>query len=235
MTGVKSKRNRSDLSIQSGFSPDAVSGLYLWLAADSITGLADNDPIATWPDLSSAGDDATQATEANKPLYKTNILNGLPVVRFDSTDNLASAAAGDQKPFAHFAVVNPSSFANYQPVVGASANGGINWRFNQTTGYLNLDAQAASVIGTATSGHTAGNWVYVGVTYDGSGNWVLYLNGSVVGSGLNNQSFTATTTVIGGGSFNFIGDMAEILFYDHVLSADDRGEVFAYFQDKYGL
>jgi hypothetical protein len=32
--------------------PGAIPGLTLWLRADGLTGLADGDPVATWPDAS---------------------------------------------------------------------------------------------------------------------------------------------------------------------------------------
>lgn len=63
-----------------GFTPLDIAGLQLWLDASAITGLSDTDPIATWIDSSGNGYDATQATSGLRPLYNTNILNGLPVV-----------------------------------------------------------------------------------------------------------------------------------------------------------
>src|SRR5262245_56511912 len=66
--------------------PDMV-GLALWLKADAITGLVDNDPVASWVDSSGSSNTATQGTAAARPLYKTGILNGKPVVRFDATDD----------------------------------------------------------------------------------------------------------------------------------------------------
>src|SRR5689334_16189447 len=77
-----------------GFTPQRIGGLVLWLAADRITGLADGAAIVTWTDLSGTGHDATQATGSKQPLYKTNILNGLPGALFDGTDDVMSAVPG---------------------------------------------------------------------------------------------------------------------------------------------
>src|SRR5574343_1369214 len=69
------------------FSPSDVPGLFQWLVAADITGLNDGDAVATWEDSSGNNRDASQATGANRPTYKTNIVNSLPVVRFDGSDD----------------------------------------------------------------------------------------------------------------------------------------------------
>lgn len=56
--------------------------------ASAITGLSNNDPVASWPDAFGHGWAATQATSSKRPTYKTNQLNGLPGVLFGSDDKL---------------------------------------------------------------------------------------------------------------------------------------------------
>jgi len=63
-----------------------------WYKADAITGLSDNDPIDTWPDSSGNGIDLTQTSTA-RPLYKTGIVNGLPVARFDGSNDFISSGS----------------------------------------------------------------------------------------------------------------------------------------------
>lgn len=76
-----------------GWNPSQLDKLGFWLdPTDVVSGAepSDNDPVGTWQDLSGNGYDFTEAT--NKPTYKTNIQNGLPMVRFDGTnDNLQSS------------------------------------------------------------------------------------------------------------------------------------------------
>jgi hypothetical protein len=71
--------------------PTDIAGLQGWYKADALT-LNDGDAVATWTDSSGLANDAAQATGANQPLYKTNILNGLPVIRFDGTNDFMSVA-----------------------------------------------------------------------------------------------------------------------------------------------
>ena len=75
-------------------NPIPASNPSWWLEADSITGLSDNDTIETWPDLSVNEWNATQATSGLRPTYKTNIVNGLPVVRFVDAKGLNMPSAG---------------------------------------------------------------------------------------------------------------------------------------------
>lgn len=60
--------------------------LIAWYDAADIA-LADNDPVSSWTDKSGNGNTLAQGTGSKQPLYKTNIINGLPVVRFDGTDD----------------------------------------------------------------------------------------------------------------------------------------------------
>ena len=75
-------------------------------SADTITGLEDGDPVATWPDQSGNSNDLVQATPAKKPTYQTNEINTtLPIVRFDGTDDfMISADASVTQPCTIFFV-----------------------------------------------------------------------------------------------------------------------------------
>jgi hypothetical protein len=70
------------------------AGATLVLDARRISGLNDGDGVQTWPDISRNANDATQATSGNRPVYKTAIQGGCPVVRFTkaSTHYLRTSA-----------------------------------------------------------------------------------------------------------------------------------------------
>lgn len=65
-----------------------MDGLVLYLDTSQLVGLSENDPITSATDWSGQGNHATQADPAKQPLYKTNILNGKPVMRFDGVDDV---------------------------------------------------------------------------------------------------------------------------------------------------
>jgi len=78
-----------------GFNPKDISGLQIWFKSDvgvldgsgnPIT--VDGTTVATWKDQSGNGYDATQATDANRPVYKVaaNGQNNLPGIYWDGTN-----------------------------------------------------------------------------------------------------------------------------------------------------
>lgn len=71
------------------FNPRAIPNLQLWLDATRIA-QADSTAVATWSDQSGNGYDATQGSSAARPTFIASGLNGLPVVRFDGTDDRLS-------------------------------------------------------------------------------------------------------------------------------------------------
>ena len=78
----------------SRWTPAKLSGLKLWLDAGhgvfsdaGTTPVAADDPVQQWNDLSGNGNHVVQATIGLQPLYKVNIVNGKPVIRFDGVDD----------------------------------------------------------------------------------------------------------------------------------------------------
>ncbi len=63
------------------------SALVAWFKADAITGLTSGAAVSLWNDLTGNGFNALQTLTTNRPTYITNAMNGLPVVRFNSTNS----------------------------------------------------------------------------------------------------------------------------------------------------
>ncbi len=59
----------------------------VWYDATRITGLVNNDKVVQWDDLGVNGLHLATGIVARQPLYKTNVLNGLPGVYFDGVDD----------------------------------------------------------------------------------------------------------------------------------------------------
>lgn len=217
------------------FSPDDIPGLQLWLEANAITGLNDNDPIATWPDSSGNGRDATQAIVLNRPLYKTSVLNGKPTARFDaliSRMSTASIAHGVGTGGFTWVVVarTVNAAANYSPIM---ANGSfapaLYFHDNRINLYWTADH---GFTGTTTTDNT---WYTILIERDGT-NVTLRLNGADDGTtfSLNNNMANAAVNIGfdgSGGALN--GDIAEIIFYNAALDATQTANVENYLRTKY--
>lgn len=74
-------------------SPPVTAGLVLHLDADQIPDVEDTDPVALWPDVSGAGNDAVTGG-ALSPTYKAIGSNSLPAVRFASNQGLDVSTLG---------------------------------------------------------------------------------------------------------------------------------------------
>jgi len=79
------------MSRRQRFLNPAHAGAVIALDSRFITGLSDGDPVSTWTDRSPNANNATQSGVA-RPIYKTGIRAGQPVVRFNGTTSTMSSA-----------------------------------------------------------------------------------------------------------------------------------------------
>lgn len=214
------------------FDPITIAGLQAWLKADAITGKNDGDTITTWSDSSRFGHSPTQATGSLKPLYKTNIKNGLPVVRFDGTDDILQAADFTlNQPETVFVVgawrgvrvgndtiLDGGTVGNTMRIYRSVANS-VSLYNGVTTTCSPTDVTAFHLY-TADANNTAST-----IGFD-SGTPVTGSASAVNGGGL-------TVGAYGAGSEWGPVDVGEILVYDSTLSASDRLSVEKYLRGKW--
>src|SRR6266487_2102243 len=222
--------------------PQQVPGLRLWLAADKILGLAGGAAVATWADASGRNNDATQTTAAAQPTYQTGVINGLPVVRFDSTGtadwlNLGTAdllaatnAVGGITFFAvtkmsstdattrdYLSISTPTgSAARFKAGQRAPAGAGV---WGMTVRRQDIDAAASIEVGTSDIA-----WhVQAAVIDYANGAGFMYLDGVQIGTNaaLTSSGTTSATNSVasavgargdGLGEF-WPGEIAEIIVY----------------------
>lgn len=213
------------------FSPTNIAGLKVWLKADSLV-LSDNDPVSSWADQSGNGNNVAQGTGGFQPLYKTNIQNGLPIVRFDGTDDVL-AGTFTITYGSIFTVANFNSGGNFPSYNGlivtqAGANDSEDYFNGDGSGTTNLYATGATPFGNTTI------WV----------NGVQTINFSPLAtikclSGTDPTPASKTSLNVGnnpGAAGRFWnGDVAEVIVYDTALSTTDRQRVEAYLSSKWAL
>ena len=112
-----------------------IPNLALWLRANDISGFSSGTGVSLWRDRSGNNNDSSNSTSGERPLYQTNVQNGLPALQFTSASSqhlVGTTNLGSSKDSRTF-------FAVFQH---ESANDGSN---------------AAGIIGQ-TSGGNAGAW-----------------------------------------------------------------------------
>jgi len=198
------------------FTPPDVAGLLIWLKADGLTGLANNDPVSSFTDFSGNANHAAN-TLTKRPLYITNVLNGLPVVRFDGVNDvlLFPSMAANSFGTAVF-VAKSSSTASTKKLLATVASGTI-------TGIYHGGADTTKW-GTRNG---AGSYFYFGDISTSAFQVLSTQNG-----------FSSNYTwALGGrdGADFFPGDLAEFIIYDSVISAPNLALVQGYLASKYAL
>ena len=109
--------------------PGGVTGLALWLDASQLTGLSDGNTVDTWTDMSGVGNHATKT--AGAPTYKTGVLNGQPVIRFNDASAFTTANLSSQFPSAATVfIVTTINNDNKYTLVKATSYGDEWWRYD---------------------------------------------------------------------------------------------------------
>lgn len=225
-------------AIGGGFSPSDIAGLQVWLKADAITGLSDNDPVTTWEDSSSANHDATQATGGNKPTYQTNELNSLPVVRFDGTDDYLRTGS--------FTLALPTTvFVVSKVIAETSIATQFDGLSNQDTMEMRsksspdgtYEIYANGFLSTNVPGNV-GTYKIYSIRFNGASS-AVYVNASLHATGTVGASSPNGITLgcYGNASPDRFSqmDMAEFIVYDSALADADRQDVESYLNAKYAV
>ena len=246
-----------------GFIPSAFAGLKGWWDKSDIATLfqdagkttpvtADGDVLGAVADKSINGNDELQATTSRKPLYKTNIQNGLSVARFDGTDDEITASLGAfANPMSIFVVVyfdllnQPAGNFDYVLNIGdgtvAPGANSINAiaRWNGGDGdadkYYTFNG-AAVFKGPVLTGQT---WMIISALHNSSAPFHnMWLNGvSQTVEDYGTTISTAGEVQLGrfGNANPLKGDVGELVIYDSFLSAGSRIVVQNYLSNKWGI
>src|SRR3990167_214787 len=238
-------------AVQPDFKPTDISGLQLWLSADNVDGsnnstLSDGNAVATWTDLSGNGNHATQATGANQPLFKTGIVNGKPVVRFDGSNDYLSLSgtalnmARNIPGITMFAVLQTTKPGSIRRVFSISVNAILGstravMAHEQVGGNLGgggrrLDSDTYAIV--AGGSFTAGVYFIEGLVLDYANALAsAYKDGSLVvstnpfqtaGSTSDTASAGIAVGALPDGTSSINGDIAEIIAYNRALTTAER-------------
>lgn len=218
-----------------GFDPTLIAGCQLWFQAEAITGLGDGDPVLTWSDGSGGGHHAAQTQASRQPTFRTGVINGRPVVRFDGTDSMSLSLSEASTAHTFFFVIDLAALGGHG-----------NFLFDSQSGRLTLDAAKNASphhvrwrdsswrnIDDGVAGLQLLTWIFEGTTGE------VFRNGASLGTGTYNLTSLGGTTALGsnytGNQNRFEGDMAEAIYYNHALAAADRQQVEQYLSNRYAI
>ena len=236
---------------QGGWTP-AVLSPYAWYDAAQES-YADGDPVGTWTNRGTGAGNLTASGTA-RPTFKTNIINGYPVLRFDSNDAMSVASFNPATAALTIWAVFTAPSGTDRIIAELSAN------YNSTTAWLLYRAATNTVI---FSEHETAytTWTTTGTATTSPSAFVAtldralttneiagYLNSSATNGSLTqnnnlpNTAFPSNTLYVGAraASSVFFGgsttaDLAEFGVCASALGTTDRTSLMTYLGSKYGI
>lgn len=241
---------------ESFISPDELPGLAYWFAAYKgvtiDTGNATPNSVSTWENLAGNGLNGTTVNQIYEPVRVDNVLNGKPVIRFDTTAN-------PNCPFFSYdgTLYVGSSYTIFLAVVTSAS-----YPDNIIIGGQTTSLHENLMIGFASSNLINNHWgadLIVSVIRDTNGELITcaldknvakytYYNGTIAayttdssGNNLIAPLISNAGACIGrvywgmGAEAYFNGDIAEYIGYTRKLTDSEIQAVEAYLNNKYGL
>lgn len=113
----------------------------MWLDAHAMQ-LTNNAPVANFTDFSGNGNNFSQGTSTKQPIYNTGVVNGMPVLTFDGTDDFmesSSVSALESNNLTYFIAYQRTNLKS-QMMINAkySSQSPAKWRLYNNTGSNNV-------------------------------------------------------------------------------------------------
>lgn len=217
------------------FAPTDIAGLQAWFdASDASTfTYSSGTVVSQWNDKSGNNKHLTQGTVANQPT-RSGTINSLASVVFDGNDGMSNASSSfvASRTTSCFVVAKLTNTAAQKSLFSSEAGQGNQFRTNSGT----LETLKATVAVLYSGGTPTLNTASV-IAQILTGTTVRHRIDAVEVSGSNSTTFAATTSFqLGnrGTGEGWVGDIAELLFYDTTLSAGNITAVEAYLKAKWG-
>ena len=239
-------------------SPGGVSGAstnQLWLDANQLT-LSNGSFVSNWIDKSGKGNDAKAQYSYNMPIFKTNMINGLPAIQFNGVDDRLKTGA--------ISALNTNKITSFAVFTSDDTDPGVLYRYAYATGggdsylsqfiygqyYTPASSELTYIVRNASSTPPpqkinktsfTGSLNISSLVWDGSTSLKGYYNGSLVGSIAGSNSNPGGNLGIGiGANFkdapNYMKCLiAEKITYSKALSSAEVNIVENYLAAKYNI
>ncbi len=226
---IAATRMRGHRPAPSGYG--AIAGLVRYYDMSLETPLADGTGMAAWVDFSTLVSNATQSSGTQRPAFRTNVQNGLPVARFDGTNDYVNLSSLAALTGGHLFAVLKTGQADPPP--GQPGTGLWDMGASSVTHFPFTDGVIYDGTGTTVRKTTANPAATLAAfnVYEvetASGSWTSRLNGTQIHTTASNTvSFPAAPKigVANGGTIFFNGDIGAWLLYSAPLSGGDATTV----------
>lgn len=222
-------------------TPTDIAGLDYWVDfSDANTMFTDagtthvsanDDKVYQVNDKSATGRTAIQTTEANRPLYKTNGLNGKSVLNFAGGQWLDLSSACASAPVTVFLAAY-RTYNSYGTYLGSSKfapsliNYGANIEFHTST-----NETSSSILWGTTSG-----LMVLAVTHVSDGGALHIYDKNISYASADKTGTFGGFTNIGKSNYGKLSDnIYEIIIYNSVLAQADMEAVTTYLMTKWGI
>ncbi len=232
----------------------------IWLKCDAgvysdlgTTPATDTQSVEQWNDQSGNGRHFTQTTSGSRPVLHTNSVNGLPVIRFDGSDDFMAFASynGNNMPQTIVAVfkILSDQGGSIRTIFGLNKGGAFGQSLctaaDVNPPLLQVEVKSTFYQGGALSLNTlhvaVANWAGAA---PGSATVTGRIDERLPASGIN-QSYTSGTldndtgsflgTFNGIGGFSVNMDLCELLVYPSTLSAAELLQLYTYLETRYAI
>jgi hypothetical protein len=237
------------------FNPHKISGLSLWLdAADANTITATSNQVTEWRDKSASNFHVSQGNTTFSPITNSVTQNGLNTISFDGVDDVLSNASNglyrNVPGFGLFIVTRTASTAHQRTFTKTTTG-----TFNNRAGFAirrastkyegivrRLDGDAGSLVPSIADTDTSWHTFTQNVNYTAGSN-IFRIDkvqqGNLATTVGNSSDTDGGVIAIGAGanltSNFFNGQIAEIVSYSKVLSADETDLVEDYLSKKWAI
>jgi hypothetical protein len=202
----------------------------------------DGAQIATWRDInpkSLVALNMTQSNNANKPLYKTNVERGLPMLQFVSGGNYFNIPNGTvpygNSSYTVFIVVKPASCSGTCNILASG---------NASSNELNSFQYSSSAVknswnSSELSANSVNNSLHIySFTYNNSAGRTIYIDGTSSASDASNSRNSANTSNYLGSNSSangLDGYLGEVIIFERALKSEERKSVEKYLGRKWGI
>jgi len=247
------------------FDPKDISGLTLWLKADSLS-QTDGSDVTEWTDQSGNGNDVSVPSDAsNRPHYTTSVIGGKPAISFTGSNDEYLDCTGlsnffKDNDYTVIAMIQPESVSSDQLIFGrykttdwsSSSNNNLNlfaMGINSSSKPIIIGKSPSNDKSASTSSvSTSTPYIFIARYKDSSTTQWNFINGTKKDketdwakgtSALAGQPVIGLqySTGRGGTSYynQYTGYLAELIVYNSTISEKNLKAVQNYLVDRYSL